>query len=220
MKISFALRLMANNNLIQNYFLFFFIFKIRFLYYYIIIILKRLSNSFLLPYQQFCLSTKTSQTRFIIPNKKNSIIHLFFFRFGQKTILLDIPYPIKPDNLSVNKICISEPDDCNSKTPLTPEIMDRTPDEKTKQNQLTPTINEENEQDDQSVSGKSALSLPVEPPTIGPVDKDRRKLSVQGLMAFAERRRSSSTFSDMRKMSISNGDSIHIRSPGGTGKLK
>lgn len=120
----------------------------------------------------------------------------------------------------MNKICISEPDDCNSKTPLTPEIMDRTPDEKTKQNQLTPTITEENEQDDQSISGKSALSLPVEPPMLGPVEKDRRKLSVQGLMAFAERRRSSSTFSDMRKMSISNGDSIHIRSPGGTGKLK
>lgn len=127
---------------------------------------------------------------------------------------------MKPDNLSVNRICISEPDDCNSKTPLTPEILDRTPDEKTKQNQLTPTINEENEPDDQSIGGMSALSLPVEPPMVGPVEKDRRKLSVQGLMAFAERRRSSSTFSDMRKMSISNGDSIHIRSPGGTGKLK
>lgn len=96
--------------------------------------------------------------------------------------------------------------------------MDRTPDEKQKQNQLTPTITEENE-DDQSASHKSSLSLPVEPPIVGPVEKDRRKLSVQGLMAFAERRRSSSTFSDMRKMSISNGDSIHIRSPGGTGKL-
>lgn len=93
--------------------------------------------------------------------------------------------------------------------------MDRTPvDEKVhNKNQLTPTITEETEQDDQSVSCKSSLSLPVEPP-VGPVERDRRKLSVQGLMAFAERRRSSSTFADMRKMSVSNGDSIHIRSPG------
>lgn len=98
--------------------------------------------------------------------------------------------------------------------------MDRTPDEKTNnKNQLTPTITEETEQDDQSVSCKSSLSLPVEPP-VGPAERDRRKLSVQGLMAFAERRRSSSTFADMRKMSISNGDSIHIRSPGGTGKIQ
>lgn len=118
----------------------------------------------------------------------------------------------------MNKICISEPDDSNPRTPLTPETMDRTPvDEKMNKNQLTPTITEETEQDDQSVSYKSSLSLPVEPP-IGPELKDRRKLSVQGLMAFAERRRSSaSTFADMRKMSVSNGDSIHIRSPGGTG---
>lgn len=56
----------------------------------------------------------------------------------------------------------------------------------------------------------------------------RRKLSVQGLMAFAERRRSSSTISELRKMSISNGNSsgggvggsesthsVHIRSAGG-----
>lgn len=120
----------------------------------------------------------------------------------------------------MNKICISEPDDSNSRTPLTPETMDRTPDEKANnKNQLTPTITEETEQDDQSVSCKSSLSLPVEPP-VGPAERDRRKLSVQGLMAFAERRRSSSTFADMRKMSISNGDSIHIRSPGGTGKIQ
>lgn len=118
----------------------------------------------------------------------------------------------------MNKICISEPDDSNPRTPLTPETIDRTPvDEKVNKNQLTPTITEETEQDDQSVSYKSSLSLPVEPP-IGPELKDRRKLSVQGLMAFAERRRSSaSTFGDMRKMSVSNGDSIHIRSPGGNG---
>lgn len=94
--------------------------------------------------------------------------------------------------------------------------MDRTPDEKSNKNQLTPTITEETDQDDQSVSCKSSLSLPVEPP-LGPEIRDRRKLSVQGLMAFAERRRSSSTFADMRKMSVSNGDGIHIRSPGGIG---
>lgn len=111
-----------------------------------------------------------------------------------------------------------EPDDSNPRTPLTPETIDRTPmDERVNRNQLTPTITEETEQDDQTASHKSSLSLPVEPP-LGPEMKDRRKLSVQGLMAFAERRRSSaSTFADMRKMSVSNGDSIHIRSPGGTG---
>lgn len=127
----------------------------------------------------------------------------------------------KPDNLPVNKICISEPDDSNPHTPLTPETIDRTPiDEKVNKNQLTPTITEETEQDDQSNSYRSSLSLPVEPP-IGPESKDRRKLSVQGLMAFAERRRSSaSTFADMRKMSVSNGDSIHIRSPCGIGSTQ
>lgn len=88
-------------------------------------------------------------------------------------------------------------------------------------NQLTPTITEETEHDSQSANSyKSSLSLPVEPP-LGPEIKDRRKLSVQGLMAFAERRRSSaSTFADMRKMSVSNGDSIHIRSPGGTAQIQ
>lgn len=105
----------------------------------------------------------------------------------------------------------------NPRTPLTPETIDRTPiDEKINKNQLTPTITEETEQDDQLVGCKSSLSLPVEPPAIGPIERDRRKLSVQGLMAFAERRKSSSTFADMRKMSVSNGDSIHIRSPCGT----
>lgn len=119
----------------------------------------------------------------------------------------------------MNKICISEPENnCNARTPLTPETLDRTPvEERANKNQLTPTITEENEHDDHSsISHKSSLSLPVEPP-LGPEEKSRRKLSVQGLMAFAERRRSSSTFSDIRKMSISNGDSIHMRSPGGTG---
>ncbi|XP_031622871.1 adenylate cyclase type 2 isoform X2 [Contarinia nasturtii] len=132
--------------------------------------------------------------------------------------IMDIPAvnPTKPDNLAVNKICILEPDDTtNPRTPLTPETIDRTPiDEKVNKNQLTPTITEETEQDDQSVSCKSSLSLPVEPPVGLPIEqRDKRKLSVQGLMAFAERRRSSSTFVDMRKMSVSNGDSIHIRSP-------
>lgn len=136
--------------------------------------------------------------------------------------MLDIPKSLKPDNLSVNKICISEPDDDNPRTPLTPETIERTPiDERPNKNHLmTPTITEENELDnEQSASKKSSLSLPVEPPPPGPIERDRRKLSVQGLMAFAERRRSSSAFSEMRKMSVSNGDGIHIRSPGGVGML-
>lgn len=103
-------------------------------------------------------------------------------------------------------------------SPKTPsEEMVKTPEDKSK-NQLTPTINEENELDEPiNNNSKSSLSLPVEAPPSGPVERDRRKLSVQGLMAFAERRRSSSTFSDMRKMSVSNGDGIHVRSPGGIG---
>lgn len=93
--------------------------------------------------------------------------------------------------------------------------MVKTPEEKSK-NQLTPTITEENELDEPiNNNSKSSLSLPVEAPPSGPVERDRRKLSVQGLMAFAERRRSSSTFTDMRKMSVSNGDGIHVKSPGG-----
>lgn len=108
----------------------------------------------------------------------------------QKPSLLDLPKSIKPDNLSVNKICISEPDDDNPKTPLTPETMERTPDEKPNKNQLTPTINEETELDEpgsMSCNNKSSLSLPVEPPVITPVvERDRRKLSVQGLPLFVE----------------------------------
>lgn len=83
----------------------------------------------------------------------------------------------------MNKICISEPDDDNPKTPLTPEAMERTPDEKPNKNQLTPTINEENELDEHNLNNnKSSLSLPVEPPVtpVTPVERDRRKLSVQG----------------------------------------
>lgn len=120
-----------------------------------------------------------------------------------------------PDSLAVvsKLISITEPID-SPRTP-TDDIL-KTPDDKPR-NQQTPTINEENEVDD--TSNKSCLSLPVEPPPSGlPVEQFRRKLSVQGLMAFAERRRSSSTFSDMRKMSVSNGDGVHIRSPGGIGK--
>lgn len=43
-------------------------------------------------------------------------------------------------------------------------------------------------------------------------DKTKRKLSVQGIMAFADRRRSSGSFLDKRKHSITNGE--NVRSPG------
>lgn len=135
----------------------------------------------------------------------------------------------KPDTLAIyNKvISITAPslDSPTSKsaaaTPTSQdELTAKTPSTDDKpRNQQTPTITEENEVDDNS--HKSCLSLPVEPPPSGmPIEKDRRKLSVQGLMAFAERRRSSSTFADMRKMSFSNGDMISIRSPGGVGKYR
>lgn len=170
--------------------------------------------------------------------------------FIKKSVLLDIPKSV-PNNLSVNKIYISQPDEDIARTPLTPEAIDRSPDEKPNRNQLTPTITEENEINEQFSNNKSSLSLPVEPPPRGPLERDRRKLSVQGncifnkkdvstvklyklyraipyelksfnkgLMAFAERRRSSSTISDIRKMSISNGEGISIRSPSGTCKFK
>lgn len=69
-------------------------------------------------------------------------------------------------------------------------------------------------------SKKSCLSLPVEPLNgMLPVHQDKRKLSVQGLMGFADRRRSSGAFlSELtRKMSITNSDGFGSRSPGGVG---
>ncbi|XP_055628937.1 adenylate cyclase type 2 isoform X2 [Toxorhynchites rutilus septentrionalis] len=83
----------------------------------------------------------------------------------------------------------------------------------------TETINEEGAENgdeaDQEPSKKSCLTLPVEPITTNghlPERVGSRKLSVQGLMAFAERRKStSSIFGDMRKMSITNIDCL--RSP-------
>lgn len=105
-----------------------------------------------------------------------------------------------------------------------------------------PTIAEEqHEHDDVSVMNKSSLSLPFEhsPTTPLPVtttvatnnsvnhvkvslpersQSDRRKLSVTNIMSFGERRRStSSIFSDMRKMSITNFD--NLKSPGVGEKL-
>lgn len=80
----------------------------------------------------------------------------------------------------------------------------------------TPTIIRDKIENCSEIKKKSSLSLPVEPiSTNGMMMPERsgRKLSVQGLINFAERRKSSSTiFSDMRKMSISNLDSL--RSPG------
>lgn len=65
---------------------------------------------------------------------------------------------------------------------------------------------------------KSCLSLPMESLN-GPTpsgNQDRRKLSVQGLMGFAERRRSSGAFLAelTRKMSITNSEGYGSRSPG------
>ncbi|XP_035785722.1 adenylate cyclase type 2-like isoform X1 [Anopheles albimanus] len=94
-----------------------------------------------------------------------------------------------------------------------------------------PTINEETvdnegQADELSDEGesrkKSCLTLPVEPITTNghlPERVGSRKLSVQGLIAFAERRKSSgSIFGDMRKMSISNIDCLRspmVATPGG-----
>ncbi|KFB43382.1 AGAP010436-PA-like protein [Anopheles sinensis] len=96
-----------------------------------------------------------------------------------------------------------------------------------------PTINEEPVENDGPGDGeddadeaesrkKSCLTLPVEPITTNghlPERVGSRKLSVQGLIAFAERRKSSgSIFGDMRKMSISNIDCLRspmVATPGG-----
>ncbi|XP_053675122.1 adenylate cyclase type 2 [Anopheles nili] len=96
-----------------------------------------------------------------------------------------------------------------------------------------PTINEEtvdndgitdetSDADDGESRKKSCLTLPVEPITTNghlPERVGSRKLSVQGLIAFAERRKSSgSIFGDMRKMSISNIDCLRspmVATPGG-----
>jgi hypothetical protein len=95
---------------------------------------------------------------------------------------------------------------------------------------------EQHEQDDGIVMNKSSLSLPFEQSPTSPSSNasaatanasgahtkvslpersqsDRRKLSVTNIMSFGERRRStSSIFSDMRKMSITNFD--NLKSPG------
>lgn len=100
-------------------------------------------------------------------------------------------------------------------------------------------VEEQHEHDEGLVMNKSSLSLPFEQspstsPTLSanmqttnslsignPVksslpersQSDRRKLSVTNIMSFGERRRStSSIFSDMRKMSITNFD--NLKSPG------
>lgn len=97
------------------------------------------------------------------------------------------------------------------------------------------------EQDETIVMNKSSLSLPFEQSPTTPSSlttnnhaynstgnhikvslpersqSDRRKLSVTNIMSFGERRRStSSIFSDMRKMSITNFD--NLKSPG-VGKI-
>lgn len=67
-----------------------------------------------------------------------------------------------------------------------------------------------------ATGGGSSCGIGSIPET--PIKECRRKLSVQGLMAFAERRRSSGAFIDLRKQSISNGDSFRIpgtATPGG-----
>lgn len=96
------------------------------------------------------------------------------------------------------------------------------------------TITEELQEQDEGIvmNSKSSLSLPVEHPVHSPTNvlsnpsgnhvkalpersqSDRRKLSVTNIMGgFGERRRStSSIFSDMRKMSITNFD--NLKSPG------
>lgn len=124
-----------------------------------------------------------------------------FFQKSSNDLTKLIP---KTEKFSFNQICISEPED------KSPEETKLTfVEEKQK---LTPTITEESISDS---SKKSSLSLPVEP--MNETQKpDKRKLSVHGLMAFAERRRSSGAImSDSRKMSIANGEGFPsgIRSP-------
>lgn len=130
---------------------------------------------------------------------------------------------VPPDSLPVNQISISEPPSESDKSPSEGTLSDsnrRTPEEKSRTTlQLTPTIAEEGTDGADNPNNKSSLSLPYESAQPEAPVKERRKLSVQGLMAFAERRRSSgAALADMRKPSISNGDSFRIpgtATPGG-----
>ncbi|XP_059607594.1 adenylate cyclase type 2 [Phlebotomus argentipes] len=130
--------------------------------------------------------------------------------------------PKPPDSLPISKVSIMEPEEESSDT-KTPSTTDCDSRDELKiapvTLQITPTITEEDDSvaDDKDMNKKSCLSLPVEPMNgiTPPAVHDRRKLSVQGLMGFGERRRSSGAFlTDLtRKMSISNGDGF--ATPGG-----
>lgn len=127
-------------------------------------------------------------------------INYIFFQKSSNDLTKLVP---KTEKFAFNQICISEPED---KSPEETKLI--FVEEKQK---LTPTITEESISDS---SKKSSLSLQVEP--VSEQKPDKRKLSVHGLMAFAERRRSSGAImSDARKMSIANGEGIPtgIRSP-------
>lgn len=108
---------------------------------------------------------------------------------------------------------------------LTPPLSDKTtPTEDNKMEhtlQINGCTGAASDEEGAERSKKSSLSLPVEPLNgcALPQHHDRRKLSVQGLMGFADRRRSSGAFlSELtRKMSITNSDGFGSRSPGGVG---
>ena len=84
---------------------------------------------------------------------------------------------------------------------------------------ITTRVNGKGNSDDEKAdkSKKSNLSLPVETINETPLpNPDRFKLSVQGLMGFADRRRSSGAFLSeiTRKMSINTVDGFGTRSSG------
>ncbi|XP_040164325.1 adenylate cyclase type 2 isoform X3 [Anopheles arabiensis] len=126
--------------------------------------------------------------------------------------------PPSPANIASGGHGLLPPPSPNSKQ--TVQINPPTINEETVDNDGT--ADETGEADEGESRKKSCLTLPVEPITTNghlPERVGSRKLSVQGLIAFAERRKSSSSiFGDMRKMSISNIDCLRspmVATPGG-----
>lgn len=123
----------------------------------------------------------------------------------------------------VTPITIAEPEEDSRSTvghseadPLTPPLSNKATPNVEKMLQIT----DRHASDDESeLHKKSCLSLPLETLNSAslPIQQDRRKLSVQGLIGLTERRRSSggAFLTELtRKLSITNSEGFGSRTPG------